>query len=86
MPIAEQLAPRAIGRFATKMFFSPLRYPIPEREQELKLQAHRSEIQIAGENVATWQWNENGKGPVLFLMHGWASRSSQFVSIIKERL
>ena len=86
MPIAEQIAPRAIGRFATKMFFSPLRYPIPEREQALKAQATRGELQVADERVVTWKWNENGKGPVLFLMHGWASRASQFVAIIKEAL
>lgn len=57
MPIAEQIAPRAIGRFATKMFFSPLRYPIPEREQALKEQATRGELQVADERVVTWKWN-----------------------------
>lgn len=86
MPLFESIFPRSAGRLATKMFFTPIKFPIPEEEKDLKSKALLINLSIDNNRIQGYVWNPEGKGPKIFLMHGWASRATHFTAIIEEAM
>jgi pimeloyl-ACP methyl ester carboxylesterase len=79
-PKVEKVAPFLAHRYFITIFFTPLRYPVPEKEKIMADQAEQFTIVAAGKKIRCYSW---GKGPVILLVHGWAGRATQFRKFIE---
>lgn len=78
-PRVEKLAPSIARQWFIKLFFSPPRFPIPTAEMKFIQEAERFKVTIWEREVSCYRW---GTGPVVFFVHGWAGRASQFKTFI----
>lgn len=78
-PKLEKTFPKLAHRFFITIFFTPLNYPVPEKEQTLQEEAEKFSMEVAGKKIQCYSW---GSGPVVLLVHGWAGRATQFRKII----
>jgi hypothetical protein len=79
-PRLERLSPALAGRFFIQLFFTPLNYPVPPKEQDCAATADQSAIDINGKKIICYSW---GKGPIVLVVHGWAGRATQFRKFIE---
>ena len=79
-PKVEALVPFLAHRYFIRIFFTPLRYKVPEKEKALAARATWFTINAAGRKIQCYAW---GSGPVVLLVHGWAGRGTQFRKIIE---
>lgn len=82
-PKLEVVSSKLAVEYFDTIFFSPLRYKAPEKEQECEKLAIMVEIIANGMKIQTYTWGEAGK-PYILLMHGWAGRATQFRKFIPE--
>ncbi|RAV97781.1 alpha/beta hydrolase [Pseudochryseolinea flava] len=80
-PKLERVAPPLAHRYFRKIFFSPLRYPVPEKERQAENFAKPFSLNVEGKNIHGYRWGES-KSYVLCI-HGWAGRGTQFRRFIK---
>jgi len=78
-PKAEKIAPGFAAKFFRKIFFTPLRYKIPEKEKPLAESAEKFSLSLDGKHIQGYKW---GTGKPVFLLHGWAGRATQFRKFI----
>jgi fermentation-respiration switch protein FrsA (DUF1100 family) len=79
-PKVEKIAPPLAHRYFVKLFFTPLRYPVPDKEKKAETFAEKFAIRANGKRVQCYSWGQ-GK-PVLFV-HGWGGRATQFRRFVK---
>jgi pimeloyl-ACP methyl ester carboxylesterase len=79
-PRVEKVAPFLAHRYFIKVFFTPLRYPVPDKEKAMAGEADLFTVHAAGKKIQCYSW---GKGPVVLLVHGWAGRATQFRKFIE---
>lgn len=79
-PKVETIAPALAHRYFLKVFFTPLRYPVPDKEKKAETFAKKFTIGANGKRVQCYSWGEGQ--PVLFV-HGWGGRAMQFRRFIK---
>jgi pimeloyl-ACP methyl ester carboxylesterase len=81
-PKLERFAPSLAHHYFLKLFFSPLRYPTPEKERKAETFATKFSITVMGKYVQAYSWGEAGR-PYVLMVHGWAGRATQFRRFIK---
>jgi hypothetical protein len=79
-PKLELIAPYLAHRYFIKIFFTPLKYKIPEKEKPWIEKAEKFSIHAAGKKIQCYSW---GSGPIVLLIHGWAGRATQFRKLIE---
>ncbi len=79
-PKLEKVAPKTANKWALNLFFTPIRFPFPQREQELLTQADFFSLTYKGAHIQGYKWGNSDKR--IFLAHGWASRGSQLYKFI----
>jgi predicted alpha/beta hydrolase family esterase len=80
-PKLEKIAPALAHRYFIKVFFTPLNYPVPEKEKKAESFAKKFTLDVAGKTIQGYEWGD--KGPAVLLIHGWAGRATQFRRFIK---
>jgi pimeloyl-ACP methyl ester carboxylesterase len=80
-PKLERFAPSLAHQYFIKIFFTPLRYPIPDKEKAMIATSERFEVTVENKRVQCYRW---GKGPIVLLVHGWAGRTSQFRKFVPQ--
>lgn len=78
-PLLEKTLPSVAHRFFITIFFTPLNYPVPEKEKFIERQAQKFSFRVNNKKIQCYSW---GEGPVVLLVHGWAGRATQFRKII----
>lgn len=74
------VAPRLAARWAARLFFTPLRStPSPRMRRQLATGTSFF-LQHETGRIAGWRW---GKGPVVYLIHGWSGRGGQLAAFVK---
>jgi hypothetical protein len=68
-PKLEKKFPSLAHRFFVTIFFTPLNYPVPEKEKQIKKNAVKLTLPVGRNKIRVYQW---GTGPVVLLVHGWA--------------
>lgn len=76
-PKLERFSRGLATRLFVQLFFTPLHYGFPKKEQVWVQRAKRSWIEVNGKRVAVYEWGDSEKPYILFL-HGWAGRGTQF--------
>lgn len=84
-PKLERWAPALATRVFVQLFFTPLHYGLPPKEQTWWQKARRSIMNISGKKVMVYEWGNNS-GPYLLFIHGWAGRGTQFREFFRPAL
>lgn len=80
-PWMEKLMPPVANRFFTYLFFTPIGYSTPEKEQKAEKFAEKFILAIDEMKIQCYRW---GNGPkTVLVIHGWAGRATQFRRFIK---
>lgn len=83
-PKLERIAPLLAHRLFVKLFFSPLRYPVPEKEQKAASFGKPFSFEISEKIIEGYSWGDSPN--YVLVMHGWAGRATQFRRFIKPLL
>lgn len=78
-PVAERWFPALARRFFITVFFTPLNYAVPEKEKAFARKARLFDLGVEGKRIQCYAW---GEGPLIYLVHGWAGRATQFHKIV----
>lgn len=84
-PRLEKFAPPLAHRYFLKIFFTPLKYPVPEKELVAETYARKFTVAAAGKTIQCYEWG-NETDPYVLLVHGWAGRSTQFRRFVRPLL
>lgn len=81
--ILEKISVRLATWFALKLFFTPLKFPLPSREKPIRDVAIKHPMHtFRGSSFMLYEWN--GQGSKVLLVHGWSGRGSQFFKVIEN--
>ena len=83
----ETIAPQLANKWAIRLFFTPKNHHRPSQEERLLTGARIEKVKFDGfyaratkkSYYVTYRW---GVGPTILLVHGWAGRGSQLVSLV----
>ncbi len=79
-PKVERVIPILAHRYFLRLFFTPLRYGVPEKEKKAETFAEKFTLDVADKKIQCSSW---GKGKPVLLVHGWAGRATQFRRFVK---
>ncbi len=79
-PKLEKLAPSIANRWAMQLFFTPIRFPVPEKEKAVLSTGEAMSINEDGVDIKLHHW---GDGPLVVLAHGWSGRGGQFREFVQ---
>lgn len=82
--VLQSISPKLAANFAAKLFITPFKFPIPDREKEMLNNAKIEHLQVTEltKEVVIYCYG-NGSKRVL-LVHGWSGRGTQMVKIAKK--
>lgn len=83
-PKLEKVFPPLAYRFFLKLFFTPMNFQRPAKEDKAESFSRTFKIEVAGKAIQCYHWGNEGK--VVYLIHGWAGRATQFRRFIKPLL
>lgn len=71
-------------KFARRLFFSPIKYKTPKREQHMLAHAKQSLVKIPSinRNIVVYEYGQSDKK--VLLIHGWSGRGTQLFKIADE--
>lgn len=79
-PKVERVVPILAHRYFLRLFFTPLRYGVPEKEKKAESFAEKFTLDVADKKIQCYSW---GKGKPVLFVHGWAGRATQFRRFVK---
>ena len=79
-PVMERTLPFLANRWAFRLFFSPMRFPWPQREITAKQNAVKFRLKVGDQQIQCYTW---GQGPVVLFVHGWSGRGTQFFRFVE---
>lgn len=77
---AGRVLPGPVTRLAYGLWFKTRRFQLTDRERQILGSAERFTVQANGQPVAGYAW---GRGPVVFLVHGWHGSAAHFVEFVQ---
>ncbi len=80
----EKISPKLALRFGMALFYKPIKFPRPRREEDIYESAVKSFFQHKGRNIRSYEWKRSEKK--VLLVHGWSGRGTQMNKIIEEFL
>ena len=82
--LLQSISPKLAANFAAKLFITPLKFPVPEREQEMIKHSKKSRLLIKelGKEIEVYQYGNSERK--ILLVHGWSGRGTQMVKIAKK--
>ena len=83
-PRLERYFPALAHRYFLRIFFTPLKYPVPEKETKAASFAKTFTFSAAEQTIQGYIWGETG--PYVLVVHGWAGRATQFRRFVKPLL
>jgi Serine aminopeptidase, S33 len=79
-PRLERFAPSLAHRYFVKLFFTPFRFPVPEKEKKAEQFSKQFSVVAAGKKIQCYTW---GSGAPVLVVHGWGGRATQFRRFVK---
>jgi len=76
-----KISPFLASRFAAKLFLTPFKYKLPQREKEMDSNSVQKKVMVPSMNreIVTYEYGQ-GKKKIL-LVHGWSGRGTQLARI-----
>jgi pimeloyl-ACP methyl ester carboxylesterase len=82
LPKLEVVAPSLARRYFIRIFFTPLKYPVPEKERKSITFARPFQFSAVGQTIQAYEWGDADR-PYVLVVHGWAGRATQFRRFVK---
>jgi pimeloyl-ACP methyl ester carboxylesterase len=81
--ILTMISPFLASRFAAKLFLTPFRYKLPEREREMDEHSKQTRVVIPSiaREVVVYEYGNSSKK--ILLAHGWSGRGTQLAVMAK---
>lgn len=79
--ILKKISPFLASRFAAKLFLTPFKYKLPEREREMDENSRQTKLKVPSikKEIVVYEY---GNAPQkLLLVHGWSGRGTQLAKI-----
>jgi len=74
-------------RLLTRLFVTPRRHALPERERRILEAGRREDLRVNGQPLAVWRFPPPGAEgethPVVVLVHGWEGRGAQLGRLVE---
>ncbi|TRO63288.1 alpha/beta fold hydrolase [Christiangramia sabulilitoris] len=79
--ILTAISPFLTSRFAAKLFLTPFRYKLPEREKEMDEESVQKNVWVPAikREIITYEYGEGDRK--VLLVHGWSGRGTQLAKI-----
>lgn len=79
--ILTKISPFLASRFAARLFLTPFRYKLPDREKEMDQNSKQTLIQVPSINreIVVYEYGNSDKK--ILLVHGWSGRGTQLSKI-----
>lgn len=79
--ILTTISPFLASRFAARLFLSPFKYKLPERERKMDRESIESKVIVPSMNreIVTYEFGNSSKK--ILLVHGWSGRGTQLAKI-----
>jgi esterase/lipase len=77
--ILEFISPTLAARFAAKLFTTPLKYKLPNREVQMDLHSRQETLHIRSIKKDVVVYNYGDGQRKILLVHGWSGRGTQLV-------
>ncbi|MCK5906555.1 MAG: alpha/beta hydrolase [Flavobacteriales bacterium] len=77
----EKISPKLALKFGLTLFYKPIKFPRPHREDALYESATKDYFQHKTRNIRTYEWLRGDKK--VLLVHGWSGRGTQMNKIIE---
>jgi pimeloyl-ACP methyl ester carboxylesterase len=80
------ISPFLASRFAAKLFLTPFRYKLPEREKEMDENSRQTRLTVPSINreIVVYEYGDSSKK--ILLVHGWSGRGTQLSVMAKALL
>ncbi|SDL59567.1 Pimeloyl-ACP methyl ester carboxylesterase [Salinimicrobium catena] len=80
------VSPFLASRFAAKLFLTPFRYKLPEREREMDENSRQTKLTVPSINreVVVYEYGDSSRK--ILLAHGWSGRGTQLSVMAKTLL
>ncbi|HET7361735.1 MAG TPA: alpha/beta hydrolase, partial [Salinimicrobium sp.] len=77
------VSPFLASRFAARLFLTPFRYNLPEREKEMDEKSKQEQVFVPSMNreIVVYHYGESNKK--ILLVHGWSGRGTQLSMMAK---
>lgn len=84
--ILEVTSPKLAAKFAMKIFTTPVKFPLPKREEDMNVNTRQEMVQIPtlGKKICVYHYGESDRK--VLLVHGWSGRGTQLHSIADKLL
>lgn len=84
--ILTAISPFLASRFAAKLFLTPFRYKLPEREKEMDENSKQTRLTVPGidREVVVYEYGDSPRK--ILLAHGWSGRGTQMSVMAKALL
>jgi len=79
LAIAQLISSQLTFKIALRFFFSPLRFPTPERELAFKQSSILNRETVNNKRITLYQLGHSTKS--VLLVHGWSGRATQFYAL-----
>ncbi len=82
--ILTAISPLIASRFAARLFLTPFKYKIPEREKEMDQKSVQETLTVPSINreIVTYNYGQSNKK--ILLIHGWSGSGTQMAVIAKR--
>ena len=79
-----KVSPFLASRFAARLFLSPFRYKLPEREKEMFDESEIIKLKVPSirREIVVYEYGKSDKK--ILLVHGWSGRGTQLSKIARE--
>ena len=79
------ISPFLASRFAARLFLTPFRYKLPDREKEMDRKSRQSShfLPESGREIIVYEYGESSRK--ILLAHGWSGRGTQ-LAVMAEQL
>lgn len=79
--ILTAISPKLASKFAEKLFLSPFKYKLPEREKFMDVNSVQTRLKIpkTGQEIVVYEFGDSPKK--VLLVHGWSGRGTQLAKI-----
>lgn len=84
--ILTAISPFLASRFAARLFLTPFRYKLPEREREMDEQSRQTRRTVSSINREIVVYEYGNSPRKVLLVHGWSGRGTQLAVMAKALL
>ncbi len=82
--VLEATSQKMAAKFAMKLFITPMKFPIPKREEKMNAESRQEFVKVPAINKTIRVYHYGDSDKKVLLVHGWSGRGTQLQSIAEK--